>query len=159
MYNSMNILKLVVQLLSGVKLFATPRTVAHQASLSFTISWRLLRLMAIESVMLSNGLILCHPLLLLPSIIPSLRVFSKSRLFISGGQSIEASASASVLPMNIQGWFPFGWTGLILNGWVIQYVSYISIKLFSWHPNHHHMILDAAPGLVFSAINRYWSFS
>ena len=113
MYNSMNILKLVVQLLSGVQLFATPRTVAHQASLSFTISWRLLRLMAIESVMLSNGLILCHPLLLLPSIITSLRVFSKSRLFISGGQSIEASASASVLPMNIQGWFPFGWTGLI----------------------------------------------
>ena len=99
----MNILKLVVQLLSGVQLFATPRTVAHQASLSFTISWRLLRLMAIESVMLSNGLILCHPLLLLPSIITSLRVFSKSRLFISGGQSIEASASASVLPMNIQG--------------------------------------------------------
>ena len=54
----------------------TPWTVAHQASLSFTISWSLLKLMPIESVMLSNLLILCHPLLLLPSVFPSIRVFS-----------------------------------------------------------------------------------
>ena len=70
-------------------------------------------LLSIESVMPFNHLILCHPLLLLPSIFPSIRVFSKSQFFASGGQSIEASASASVLPMNIQGWFPLGWTGWI----------------------------------------------
>ena len=54
----------------------TPRTAAPQASLFFTISWSLLKLMSIESVMPSNHLILCHPLLLLPSIFPSIRVFS-----------------------------------------------------------------------------------
>ena len=62
-------------------------------------------------VMPSNYLILCHPLLLLPSIFPSVGSFPISRLFASGGQSI--GASASVLPMNIQGWFPLGLTGLI----------------------------------------------
>ena len=65
-----------------------------------------------ESVMLSNHLILCHPLLLLPSIFP--RVFPVSQLFTSGGQNFGASASASVFPMNIQVWFPIGLTGLIL---------------------------------------------
>ena len=66
----------VVQSLSYAPLFATPWTVARQASLSFTISWSLLKLMSIESVMPSNHLILCCPLLLLPSIFPSTRVFS-----------------------------------------------------------------------------------
>ena len=66
----------VVHLPSCVQLFATQRTAAHQASLSFTISWHLLSLMCIESVMPSNHLILCHPLLLLPSIFLSIRVFS-----------------------------------------------------------------------------------
>ena len=61
--------------LSHVQLFATPWTAAHQASLSFSISQSLLKLMSIESVMLSNHLILCHPLLLLPSIFPSIRGF------------------------------------------------------------------------------------
>ena len=56
----------------------------------------------------SNHLILCRPLLLLPSIFPSIKVFSVSRLFASGVQSIGASASVSVLPVNIQGWFPLG---------------------------------------------------
>ena len=65
----------IVQLLSHVRFFATPRTVARQASLSFTISWSLLKLKLIESVMPSNYLILCRPLLL-PSIFPSIRVFS-----------------------------------------------------------------------------------
>ena len=64
-----------VQSLSHVQLFSTPRTAACQAFLSFTISWILLKLMSIESVMLSNHLTLCHPLLLLLSIFPSLRVF------------------------------------------------------------------------------------
>ena len=102
-----------VQLLSCVQLFVTPRTAAHQASLSITNSQRLLKLMSIESVMLSNHLFICDPLLLRPSIFPSIRVFSKSQFFTSGGQSIGVSASASVLPMNIQDWFPLGWTGLI----------------------------------------------
>ena len=65
-----------VQSLSRVWLFATPRTVACQASLSVTNSWSLPKLMSIESVMPSNHLILCHPLLLLPLIFPSIRVFS-----------------------------------------------------------------------------------
>ena len=65
-----------VQFLSHVRLFVTPWTVAHQASLSFTISQSLLKLMSIKSAMLSNHLILHHPLLLLPSIFLSIRVFS-----------------------------------------------------------------------------------
>ena len=65
-----------VQLLSHVRLFVTPQTAEHQASLSFTISRNLLKLMSTESVMPSKHLILCHPLLLLPSSFPSIRVFS-----------------------------------------------------------------------------------
>ena len=65
-----------VQLLSHVRLYVTPWTAAHQASLSITKSWGLLKLMSIESVMPSNHLILCRPLLLSPSIFPSIRVFS-----------------------------------------------------------------------------------
>ena len=66
----------VVQLLSCVRLFVTPRTASHQASLSFTVSWSLLKLMSIVSMIPSNYLILCHRFLLLPSIFPSIRVFS-----------------------------------------------------------------------------------
>ena len=66
----------VVQSLNHVRLFATPWTAARQASLTFTISWSLLKLMSIESAMPSNNLILCHPLFLLPSVFPSIRVFS-----------------------------------------------------------------------------------
>ena len=66
----------VILLLNRVQIFATPLTVAHKISLSFTISQSLLKLMCIESVMLSKHLILCHPLLLLPSAFPSIRVFS-----------------------------------------------------------------------------------
>ena len=192
-------------MLSGVRLFETPWTAAHQASLSFTISWNLHELMSIESVMPSNHLIFCHPFLLLLSILPRIRVFSNksvlrirwpkywsfsfnnspcdesiqfshsvvsdslwsrglqharllcpsptpgacsnscplrrwchptisscvvpfsshlqsfpasgsfqmSQFFASCGQSIGALASASVLPVNIQDWFPLGWTGRI----------------------------------------------
>ena len=87
---------------------------------SFTISWSLLKFISMKmefmstvSVMLSNHLILYHLLLLLPSISPSIGSFSMNRLFSSGGQSIGAPASVSVLPMNIQDWFPSGLTGLI----------------------------------------------
>ena len=68
----------VVQSLSCVQLFATPWTAAHQASLSFTISRSLLKFTSIESVTPSNHLILCHPLLLLPLILPGIRVFSSN---------------------------------------------------------------------------------
>ena len=69
-----------VQPLSCVRLFAIPWTAARQASLSFTNSWSLLKLMSIESVMPSNHLILCRPLLLLPSMFPSIKVFSNESM-------------------------------------------------------------------------------
>ena len=119
-----------VQSLSHVRLFATPRTTAHQASLSITNSQSLLKIMSVMPSnhlilchwcpsyfsrqswfqILSNHLILCHPLLLPPSILPSLRVFSSESALHISGQSIRVSASASVLPMNIQEWFPLEWT-------------------------------------------------
>ena len=89
------------------------RSAAHQASLSFTISWSFLKLMSTESIMPPIHLILCQPLLLLPSIFPSIRVFSSSQLFASGDQSIGVSASTSILPMDIQDWFSLGLTGWI----------------------------------------------
>ena len=103
-----------VQYLSHVQLFVTPWTAACQASLSTTNSWSLLKPMSIEKMMPSNHLILCCPLFLLSSIFHSIIVFSnESALCItSGGQSIGVSASASVLPINSQDWFPLG-----LNGW------------------------------------------
>ena len=116
----------VVQSLSGVWLFVIPWTAAHQASLSL-ISRSLLELMSIESVMTSTHLILCCPLFFLPSIFPSIRVFSMSRLFASGNQSIGASASASVLPMSIQSWFP-----LVLN-WFALLAAQETIKSLLQH--------------------------
>ena len=103
----------ITQSLSHVQFFVTTWTAAHQASLSFT-SQSLLKLMSIESVMSSNHLILCCPFSSCPQSFPASRSFPVSQLFTSGGQSIGVSASASVLPMNIQGLFPLGLTGLIL---------------------------------------------
>ena len=100
-----------VQLLSHVWLFVTPWTEAHQASL-FTISHSLLKLMSIESVIPSSHL----PVIPFSSCLhscPASGSFLMSQLFSSGGQSSGASASAWVLPMNIQDWFPLGLTGLI----------------------------------------------
>jgi len=101
-----------VQSLSRVQLFVTPWTAAHP-SLSITNSWSLLRLMSIKSVMPSNRLILCHPLLSCLQSFPASGSFSMSQLFAWGGQSTGVSALASGLPMNIQEWFSLGWTGLI----------------------------------------------
>ena len=89
----------------------TPWRAACQASFPFTIYQQLLKLMFIESVMLSNHLVLCHLLLLLPSIFSSIRVFSNESYFTLAGQSTGASASPLVLSMNIQDWFPLGLTG------------------------------------------------
>ena len=101
------------QSLNPVWIFATPWNAAHQVSLSITNSQSLLKLMSIE--------LWCHPIIS-SSVIPfssclqsflASGSFPMSQLFASGGQSTGVSASASVLPMNIQDWFPLGWTGWI----------------------------------------------
>ena len=106
----------VVQLPSCVRLFVTPWTAAHQASLSFTISQRLLKLMSIVSVMLSNHLIICHTLLL-PSVFSQQSfpadVPNEPAIRVRWPKCIGASALASVLAMDILGWFPLGLPGLI----------------------------------------------
>ena len=96
---------IVVRLLSPIWLSVTPWTAARQASLSSTVSRSLLKFMSIESVMLSNYLILDRPLLFFLQSFPASDSFPMSQFFASGGQSIGASTSASVLPMNIQDWF------------------------------------------------------
>ena len=101
------------QSLSRVRLFATPWIAACQASLSITNSRSSLKLMSIESLMPSSHLILCHPLLLLPPIPPSIRVFSNESALHVRWPKYWISASASVLSINIQDWFPLGWTGWI----------------------------------------------
>ena len=106
-----HVLVLVVHLLSRVQFSATSWTAAHQASLSFTISRRLL-----NSCPLSRW---CHPTILLSVIpfsfclqfFPASGYFPMSQPFVVGGQNIRASLSASVFPMNIQGWLPLGLTG------------------------------------------------
>ena len=125
-----------VQSLNRVRPFLTPWTAAY---LSITNSGNLLQLMSIESVMPSNHLILCRPLLLPPSIFPSTRVFPMSQPFASGSQSIGASASASVFPMTIQDWFPLGacmgeghflenWQGVIWIPWHLFLPPFFSLK-------------------------------
>ena len=126
---------IIVQSFSCVRLFATLWTEVLQASLFFTISRSLLKLMSFELMIPSTHLILCRPLLLLPSIFPSIRVFSSDTLLHIRWPNIGVSASASVLPMNIQDWFPLGWTGLIslqskgLSGVFSSTTDYTEIKL------------------------------
>ena len=102
-----------VQFLSCIPFFATPWTAACWASLSITNSWSLLKLMPIESVMPPNHLILYYPLLLLPSVFPRIRIFSKESVLCIRWSNDRASASASVLLMNSQDWFSLGWTSWI----------------------------------------------
>ena len=105
-----------VQSLSHVWLFVTPWTAGCQASLSFTISQSLLKLMSIESVMPSSHVIRLSTFFSCHQYFPASESFLTSWLFTSGGQSIETSASASVLLLNIQDWFPLGlidWFGLL----------------------------------------------
>ena len=114
----------VVQLLSRVWLFASPWAAALQAS------WNLLKLMPIKSVMPSNHRILCRPLLLPPSVFPRIRVFSSESVL--RGPGIGASASASVLPMNIQDWSPLG-----LPGWISLQSKGLS-RVFSYNTVQKH---------------------
>ena len=127
-----------VQSLSHVWLFATPWTAAHQASLSITSSWSLFKLMSVESVMTSNHLILCRPLLLLPSIFPSIRVFSNGHMniqmhsfFFFQLDGIAALVLNSCLVIN-------GWTSVatVSIGWVL-------IILLLMTPPFHSVVLQA----------------
>ena len=136
------------QLLSCVRLFATPWTAAHQASLFIINSQNGLKLKSIKSVMPSNHLILCRPLLLLPPIPPSIRVFSNESVPPSGGQSIRVSSSSSVIPINIQDWFPLGLTGWIslqfkglsrvFSSTTVQKCQFFETQLPLWSNAHIH---------------------
>ena len=134
------------QSLSHVRFFVTPWAAAGHPSLSITNSRSLPKLMSIELVMPSNHLILCCPLLLLPSIFPSFRVFSnESALLMRWPKSSGVSASTSILPMNTQDWSPLGWTGWIslqskkglsrvFSNTTVQKHQFFSIQLF-YSPN------------------------
>ena len=124
-----------VQSLSHIRLFVIPWTAAHQVSLSITNSWNLLKLMSIETVMPSNYLILCHPLLLPPSIFSASGSFPMSRFFASGDQNIGVLASASVFPMNMQDWYPLGWT---------SWISLISKSLLQHHSSKASILQHSA---------------
>ena len=139
----------VVQLFSHVTLFATLWNIAHQASLSFSISWSLLKLMPIELVMLPNFLILCCPLLLLPLIFPASGSFPMKWLFTSGGQGTGASASASVPPINIQGWFPLGLT------YLINLLSQGILKSLLQHHNSKASVLQCSALFMVQLSHRY----
>ena len=106
-----------VQSLSCVRLFVTPWTAVHQAPLSITDSRSLLKLMSIESVMPSNHLVLCCPLLLLPSIFPSIKSFPMSQFFASGGQSLTpATGQVSLAFLNPSGWLGQTWCSVSEDG-------------------------------------------
>ena len=141
----------VVQSLSQVWLFATP---CH-APLSCTVSQSLLKVMSIELVVLSNHLILCHPLLLLPSIFASIKVFFNELALRIRWPRTRASISASLLPRNIQGWFPLGLTGLIslqskecsrvFSSTTIWKHQFFGTQIYLWFNTHIHIWLLEKP--------------
>ena len=106
-------LRMIVQLLSHVQFFVTPWTAACQAFLSITNSQSLLKLMSVESVRPSNHLILCCPLLLPPSIFPSIRVFFNESALCIRWPKYWGFSFSIILPMNTQDWFRLRWTGWI----------------------------------------------
>ena len=126
-------------MLSCVQLFATSWTTVCQASLSFTNSQSLLKFMSIESVMLSIHLILCCLFSLRLQSFPASESLPMSQLFPSGGQSI--GASASVLPMNVQGSVPLGLSGLI------TLLSKRLSKVFSNTAVQNHQFFSTQPSL------------
>ena len=148
-------LHISVQLLSCIWLLTTPWTVACQASLSITNSQSLLKLMSIKSVMPSNHLILCCPLLLLHSILPNIRVFSNESVLHIRWPTYWVSASASVLPVNIQDWFPLGLTDLIslqpkglsrvFSNTTVQRHQFFDTYLSLWSNSHIHTWLLEKP--------------
>ena len=144
-----------VQSLTRVRLFVTPWTAVHQDSMSITNSQSLHKFMSIELVMPSSHLILCHPLLLLPSILPASGSFPKSEFFASRGQKTGTSASSSVLPMNTQDWSPLGLTGMIslqykglwrvFSNTKVQNHQFFSGNLSLWSNSHIHTWLLEKP--------------
>ena len=126
------LLIIIVQSLSHVRLFVTPWTAACQASLSFTISWSLLRVMSIESMMAYNHLILCCSLLLLPAIFPSIRVFfNESVLPIRWPK--YWSFSFSISPSNeYTGLISFrmDWFDILAVQWTLRSLQHHSLKAF-----------------------------
>ena len=130
-----------VQLLSHVWLFATPWTTACQASLSFTISWSLLKSCPSCHPTISSSAI---PFSSCPPSFPASGSFPVSHLFASDGQSIGASASALVLPMNIQNWLPLGLTGLI--SFQLMELSKVFFSTMVWK----HQFFGAQPFLWFN---------
>ena len=139
----------VIQSLSHVQLFAIPWTTAYQASLSLTAFQNLPKYMFIALVMPSSHFILWHPLLLLPSIFPSIGDFS-SELSTSDDENTGASASASVFPVNIQGWSPLRLTGLI------SLLSKGLSRFFSSTTVWKHQFFGVLPSLQSSSHNRAW---
>ena len=121
-----------------------------QASLSITNSWSLLKIISIESVMPSNHLILCRPLLFLPLIFPSIRVFSKESILHIRWPKYWASSSASVLPMNIQDWFPLG-----LTSWISLLSKELS-RVFSNTTIQKQQFFGAQPSLEFNSHIHTW---
>ena len=144
-----------VQSLRCVWLFVKPYTVACQDPLSITNSWSLLKLMSIESEMPSNNLILFVRFSSCLQSFPASVSFQMSQVFISGGQSIGASALASVLLMNIQGWFPLELTGLIylqskglsrvFSNTTVQRHQFFGTQLCLWSNSHIHTWLLEKP--------------
>ena len=127
-------------------------TAARQASLTFTIFQSLFKLMSIELVIPSNHLALCCALLLLPSVLPSIRVFPISQFFESGGQSIGASASTSVLPMNTR-------TDFLQDGLVGSPCSPRDSQESSPTPQFksiHSLVLSSLYGPTLTSIHNYW---
>ena len=127
----------------------TPWTAAHQASLSLSNAWSLLKLMSIELVMTSSHLILCCPFFSCLQSFPASRYFPMSQFFASGGQSIGVSPSESVPPMNIQDSFPLGLTGLIslqskrfsrvFSNTTVQKHQFFGAQLSFWLNSHIHI--------------------
>ena len=138
-------------------MFVTPWTAAHQAFLSITNSQSLLRLMSIKSVMQLNQLILCPPFSWL-HYFPASGSFPMSQFFTSGGQSFGVSASASVLPMNIQDWFPSRLTDLIslqskglsrvFSNTTVQKHQSFGTQLSLWSNSHIHTWLGKTIALT-----------
>ena len=143
---------IIVQFLSLVLQFETQWTAACQVSLSFTISWSLLKLIPFESVVSSNHLILCHSLLFLPSIFPSVRVFANESALLMRQPKYWSFSSASVLPMNIQGQISLGLTGLIslLSNGLLKVPSSTTIQ------KHHFSVLSLLYGPTLTSIHDHW---
>ena len=140
-----------VQLLSDVQLFATPWAAAYQTSLSVTNSQSLLKLLSIKSVMPSNHLILCCPLLFLPSIFPSIRIFSNESVLpircpkywsfsFSISPSNEYSGNPKGFPLGLTSWISLLSKGLsrVFSNTTVQKHQFFSTQLSLWSNSHIH---------------------